>query len=608
MDKSQQEQAKAHKDAPVRTVPVGGAGGAELHFPKQKLDCARCEQRLVLGIFFDGTNNNRDADLPRFAHSNVARLYAAYPNALDEGYGRVYIPGVGTPFDEVRDKGGTLGNAFGAGGEARILYALLSLFNAVDNWLVGKKRIRPGTFFSDDQMRALCANGPLYQHTRGDGQTTQASISPEDLAVLKTVRPDGLNMDEKGGLLTPALGRNRWREEFFKNQLLRIKQRLDETTTPALKEITLDVFGFSRGAAQARAFCNHVFALLAEGGGEQLFGVKFSIRFLGIFDTVASVGVQSGMFGYTTGHSAWADPDVMGGLTIHDKVHWCEHFVSMHEGRASFPLDSAARRGGSAVPADRGRELAYPGSHSDVGGGYAPGELGLHPGASRQEQDAHKLSQIALDHMYQAALGAGVPLNKSRVLTPAAKSGSGDGGDGYDSFAFSPEVVQAFNAFLQSLPGKASSTQAYLLPYLKWWHLHLNNFQALDIYRNASAEEKKLYEQVQRKLYIDCAQRDQSRYDSQYGMYMPKTTAQEQQGLVMSKVHGDYEVLDLIRLSPDLSEPQKTLFAHYVHDSMTGFAATVLEPTGRLRWRRVFRGTESAQLARTGSVEPARTA
>ena len=352
MDRSNPEQAKASKDAPVRTVSVGGAGGAELHFPKQKLDCARCEQRLVLGIFFDGTGNNRDADLPRFAHSNVARLYAAYPNALDEGYGRVYLPGVGTPFDEVRDKGGTLGNAFGAGGEARILYALLSLFNAVDNWLVGKKRIRPGTFFSDDQMRALCANGPLYQHTRGDGQTTQASISPEDLAVLKTVRPDGLNMDEKGGLLTPALGRNRWREEFFKNQLLRIKQRLDETTTPALKEITLDVFGFSRGAAQARAFCNHVFALLAEGGGEQLFGVKFSIRFLGIFDTVASVGVQSGMFGYTTGHSAWADPDVMGGLTIHDKVHWCEHFVSMHEGRASFPVNRATGLGGKATNED----------------------------------------------------------------------------------------------------------------------------------------------------------------------------------------------------------------------------------------------------------------
>ena len=28
MDKSQQEQAKASKDAPVRTVSVGGAGGA----------------------------------------------------------------------------------------------------------------------------------------------------------------------------------------------------------------------------------------------------------------------------------------------------------------------------------------------------------------------------------------------------------------------------------------------------------------------------------------------------------------------------------------------------------------------------------------------------
>ena len=354
------EQFSAQKDAPARAVPVGGAGEAALHFPKEKLDCARCEQRLVLGIFFDGTGNNRDADLPRFAHSNVARLYAAYPNALDEGYGRVYIPGVGTPFDEVRDKGGTLGNAFGAGGEARILYALLSLFNAVDNWKVGKKRVNPGAFFNPQQMRALCANEPLYKRSQGEGQAELASLSEEDLAVLKSldegsqrVAGEPLNMHEKGGLLNPSIGRNRWREDFFDKQIERLTEKLSKAAYPALKEITLDVFGFSRGAAQARAFCNHLFALLAEDGGHKLFGVTFSLRFLGLFDTVASVGVQTGMFGYTTGHSAWADPDAMGGLTIHHKVHWCEHFIAMHENRASFPVDRATGLGGKATNEDQ---------------------------------------------------------------------------------------------------------------------------------------------------------------------------------------------------------------------------------------------------------------
>ncbi|MDW5419288.1 hypothetical protein R6242_22200, partial [Iodobacter sp. CM08] len=41
--------------------------------------CLTCEEDIFLGFFFDGTNNNKYRDTPEYCHSNVARLYEAYP-------------------------------------------------------------------------------------------------------------------------------------------------------------------------------------------------------------------------------------------------------------------------------------------------------------------------------------------------------------------------------------------------------------------------------------------------------------------------------------------------------------------------------------------------
>ena len=46
----------------------------------------------------------------------------------------------------------------------------------------------------------------------------------------------------------------------------------------------------------------------------------------------------------------------------------------MHENRPSFPLDRIVRPDGSLPPG--ASEYAFPGMHSDVGGGYAPSEQG----------------------------------------------------------------------------------------------------------------------------------------------------------------------------------------------------------------------------------------
>ena len=42
-----------------------------------------CDVNLFFGFFFDGTNNNMKRDVPFHSHSNVARLYRAFPGGKD---------------------------------------------------------------------------------------------------------------------------------------------------------------------------------------------------------------------------------------------------------------------------------------------------------------------------------------------------------------------------------------------------------------------------------------------------------------------------------------------------------------------------------------------
>ncbi|MDT1843320.1 DUF2235 domain-containing protein, partial [Acinetobacter baumannii] len=74
-------------------------------------------------------------------------------------------------------------------------------------------------------------------------------------------------------------------------------------------------------------------------------------------------------------------------------VQNCVHMLAMHELRRNFPLDLIGIDG----KVQQGwLQYAYPGSHSDVGGGYRPGELGI-----AVNDDSQKLSQIPLNHMLE---------------------------------------------------------------------------------------------------------------------------------------------------------------------------------------------------------------
>ena len=371
-----------------------------------------CCKTLHISLFFDGTGNNLNHDLydadPKHP-TNITRLFQAtigqgyaggvgsknleltdMPESAGNKYYKYYIPGVGTPFPEISDLDFSFwGLATASKGEERINWGLLRIIDAL--------------------------------------RRTSGMDRLDDAACWKSVQAMSTSMASFG--LTGSS--NRYEEFQRLLQEADLAKSLRTALNPAepgkvrLLDIKLYVYGFSRGAAAARAFVNWLCGLLPKPEGENKMpeqclaagGLKIpiSVEFLGLLDTVASVGVPH-MAPIAEGHMGWADgtqelPDekVYGGL-----IKRCVHLVSAHEQRLCFPLDSIRRTDGR-YPANS-EEVVYPGMHSDLGGGYPPGDQGKANGLN----DGLLLSQIALHDMYASAFVAGAPLKVTEDALPEA--------------------------------------------------------------------------------------------------------------------------------------------------------------------------------------------
>jgi hypothetical protein len=100
-------------------VPVARIKPVE---PKIFVKQDECKRTLSIGVFFDGTRNNRVPYTKVLGYSNIARLYEAYPESPPHGIYWVYVPGIGTPFPEIGElEHRTTGSAFALGGTERVL-------------------------------------------------------------------------------------------------------------------------------------------------------------------------------------------------------------------------------------------------------------------------------------------------------------------------------------------------------------------------------------------------------------------------------------------------------------------------------------------------------
>lgn len=176
--------------------------------------------------------------------------------------------------------------------------------------------------------------------------------------------------------------------------------------------LSIDIIGFSRGAALARHFGNRIAGHVRQG----VFSVEdpmrgsisacVDLRFMGLFDTVAQFGVGGS-------HNHLYD------LGVSELWSWVSHAVAMHEHRWAFPLSSADAGGAGNVV-----EAPFIGAHADIGGGIAlhdppssmngastsahgsaPVGVGPHPPDAATVSD---LADLALAWMHWQALAANV--------------------------------------------------------------------------------------------------------------------------------------------------------------------------------------------------------
>ena len=515
-------------------------------------DASKCETIVQIGVFFDGTGNNAGEDQPRLALSNVARLYDSYANEKKRGIAKIYIPGLGTKFPRIGEPGkSTFGGAFGSGGEGRLLMAMCSVIDSIYQITFNE------TWASFDAINAMCCP---------DRPSRSGRRLLEDFGLTGSL--NGTDQSAKC--------------DFFRQQISGLREKLTLHAAPVTKAIVLDIFGFSRGAATARVFC-HWIQQVARGG--KLAGIPLRFRFLGLMDTVASVGVWDGatnaIFNRTGGHTDWAIPEHM---LILPEIKNCIHMVAMHEIRKNFPLDQVAR--GDVMP-ENCNEFAYPGSHSDVGGGYAPAELGLAMGHSLEDGDSRKLSQISLNHMFECAVAAGAPMSK--------RSAVGDS----KLFEISPAVDAAFKKFIQLSPQGKQRLSDWMLPYLIWRWKTREQYTSLDHVRNAKgkdlghlmashAEFKQdgsrlgLFGDLERSMAFVKEARANNHSCWLDTAYQPTEMAAHDRDA--------WEVWHRVTTAKPTSAELDNFFDKFVHDSMAGFREKLTEPTGYWRYRRVFRG------------------
>lgn len=278
-----------------------------------------CRDVVHLSLFFDGTGNNWEKDAATKSWSNVGRMFDAAILDREKSIYPIYIAGVGTPYNGKAtgwlDSAGiwvedTLGGlAFGSGGD---------------------RRLRQGDDTVNDVLKkVLIANA---QAASRELTTYAVSATEKSFAEVNEV--------------------------LSQHRLIKI--------------ITMSLFGFSRGAALARAFSNRVIGQ-SEKRGDDLYFHSYRLRqqFMGVFDTVASFGVPS-----TNARLPFQERD----LIVSPRVERCVHYVAAHEVRFAFPVDLIRKHGKLAGAWE---EKVYPGVHSDVGGGYEPNSQGISDNYSR---------------------------------------------------------------------------------------------------------------------------------------------------------------------------------------------------------------------------------
>lgn len=473
-----------------------------------KADGLSCSKEIHVGLFFDGTNNNMERDLRDQSHSNVVSLFNAHKEDKVEHF-RYYMPGVGTRFPEIgEDKESDDGKRFASGGEARIHWALIQVYNALHLAYHDVLLIQPG------EAKTLCVSRLSTFWRLGDDKLVSIFKSIQD-RLLKAIK------DQR----------------------------------PRVTKLHLSVFGFSRGSAEARTFCQWI----QKAAENMIIGeARLELHFLGIFDTVASVGLaDSSPIGQ--GFQDWAD----GTMDIHG-VNQTVHYVAAHEIRQSFPLSTARIRAKSYPP--NTKEFVYPGAHSDLGGGYPAKSQG-----KGMNGRTALLSQIPLMDMYFEALAAGVRLRDKSEMDAIVER----------DFKVDPDLDKAFSDYAawtkaqekQNVANGGEPVQNRMRYHMElYWRWRASkadeaSFKAMSSYVNSKEQDRQdLWEsELDWRADVKAAQ-DASRprqvFNARAGVFVDQPPAANE---VQKRI------VQAVAAAKDVPQNASDFFDKYVHDSHGGF-------------------------------------
>jgi uncharacterized protein (DUF2235 family) len=151
-------------------------------------------------------------------------------------------------------------------------------------------------------------------------------------------------------------------------------------------DTAIDITGFSRGAALALEFANEILEKGVDGVKEP------PIRFLGIWDTVASFGIPGNNI------------NLGFHLAVPVNVGTCCHAIALDERRFTFPLTRVVQNAYTNRKLRDIREVWFRGYHSDVGGGNSN----------------QGLSSISLVWMFRRARDCGILIPDSHFKRHAA--------------------------------------------------------------------------------------------------------------------------------------------------------------------------------------------
>ena len=156
------------------------------------------------------------------------------------------------------------------------------------------------------------------------------------------------------------------------HMLKNLDEFLEEHTFADGKKVSIDIVGFSRGAAMGRDFANRVATRIKEQHWKEK-SECMELNFLGLWDTVAQFGANG------LHNDQWQ-------LAIPSEVRHVFHAVALNEHRYLFP--------GEGI--NRGTQLGFIGSHADIGGSFGTGDL----------------SNVALNWIAEKAKESGLKMKK----------------------------------------------------------------------------------------------------------------------------------------------------------------------------------------------------